>query len=60
MEEEIRITDRQVANLREEISRINRQVDLINAGKTQTSDGKHRLEIIKEVVVKIDNVLREI
>lgn len=60
MDKELKITDRQLAHLREEISRIKRQADLIFVGKTQTNDGKHRLDIIREVAQEIDKFLCDI
>lgn len=57
MDKELKITDRQVAHLREEVSRVKRQADLIFAGRAHTDSGKHRLDIIREVVQKIDKIL---
>lgn len=57
MDKELKITDRQVTHLLEEVSRVKRQVDLIFAGKTHTDSGKHRLDIIREVALEIDKIL---
>lgn len=60
MDKELKITDRQIAHLREEISRVKRQADLLFAGRIQTSDGKHRLDIIIEIVQDVDKILCDI
>lgn len=57
---EYKITDRQVANLREDVSRIYRQVELINRREFKTETGEHRLDIIKAYALKIDDVLKNI
>ena len=57
---EYKITDRQVANLREDVSRIYRQVELINRREFKTDTGEHRLDIIKAYALKIDDVLKNI
>jgi len=56
MDKELKITDRQVAHLREEISRVQRQFDLIKKGITHVS-GKDRMDIASDCCKEIDSVL---
>lgn len=60
MDKEFKITDRQIAHLREEISIIHRQAVLISVGSKQTNDGKCRLDVIKAVAEEIDKFLCDI
>lgn len=54
---ELKITDRQIAHLREEISRVKKQASFLRAGVTKTNDGKDRISIIMEIAQEIDRVL---
>lgn len=55
----LKITDRQVAHLLEEVSRVKRQIKLFKDGKTH-SGTKDRLDIADEVCSGIDKVLCEL
>jgi len=59
MDKELKITDRQIAHLREEISRVQRQVQLIKQGKTHLGD-KNRMDIAVDCCKEIDRVLCEL
>lgn len=54
-----KITDRQIAHLREEISRVQRQIQLIKEGKTHSGD-KDRMDIAVDCCKEIDRVLCEL
>ena len=56
MDKELKITDRQIAHLREEISRVQRQIQLIKQGKTHSGD-KDRMDIAVDCCKDIDRVL---
>ena len=56
MDKELKITDRQIAHLREEISRVQRQIQLIKQGKTHSVE-KDRMEIAVDCCKEIDRVL---
>lgn len=56
MDKELKITDRQIAHLREEISRVQRQIQLIKQGKTHSGD-KDRMDIAVDCCKEIDRVL---
>lgn len=53
------ITDRKIAHLREEVSRIQRQVHLIKEGKTHSGD-KDRMDIVVDCCKEVDRVLCEL
>lgn len=59
MDKELKITDRQIAHLREEISRVQRQLKLIKQGKTHSGD-KDRMDIAVGCCKEIDRVLCEL
>ena len=59
MDKELKITDRQISHLREEISRVQRQVQLIKQGKTHSGD-KDRMDIAVDCCKEIDRVLCEL
>ena len=59
MDKELKITDRQIAHLREEISRVQRQIQLIKQGKTHSCE-KDRMEIAVDCCKEIDRVLCEL
>lgn len=59
MDKELKITDRQIAHLREEISRVQRQINLIKQGKTH-SGYKDRMDIAVDCCKEIDRVLCEL
>lgn len=54
-EVKIETTEKQIANFREKLSRIMRQVHLIKANRTlvKTTD-KNRLDLIKELAIDLD------
>lgn len=58
MDKELKITDRQVANIREDLSRIHRQAYLISNGTIKTKNGENRLDIIRELASKIDEIMK--
>ncbi len=54
-EVKIETTERQIGHFREELSRIIRNVKLINEGRTHVKEtNKSRLEIIEECARKLD------
>lgn len=53
--EVIETTDREINHFREKLSRIIRNVELIKEGKTHTSDGVNRLDIIDKCAKDIDS-----
>lgn len=59
MNKELKITDRQIAHLREEISRVHRQIQLIKQVKTHSGD-KDRMDIAADCCKEIDRVLCEL
>ena len=59
MDKEIKITDRQIAHMREEISRVIRQIRLIKQGKTHQGD-KERMGIAVDCCKEIDRILSEL
>jgi flagellar biosynthesis/type III secretory pathway ATPase len=59
MDKELKITDRQIAYLREEISRVQRQVQLIKQGEIYSGD-KDRMDIAVDCCKEIDRVLCEL
>ena len=59
MDKELKITDRQIAHLREEISRVQRQLQLIKKGKTHSGD-KDRIGIAVDCCKEIERVLCEL
>jgi len=55
IEVKIETTERQIGHFREQLSRIIRNVKLINEGKTHVKDtNKSRLEIIEECARQLD------
>ena len=59
MDKKLKITDRQISHLREEISRLQRQIQLIKQGKTHSGD-KDRMDIATDCCKEIDRVLCEL
>ena len=59
MDKKLKITDRQIAHLREGISRVQRQIQLIKQGKTHSGD-KDRMDIVVDSCKEIDRDLCEL
>ena len=59
MDKALKITDRQIAHLREEISRVHRQVQLIKQGRPDQFD-KYRMDIAIFCCQEIDRLLCEL
>jgi hypothetical protein len=59
MKKELKISDIQIAHIREEIGRVQRQMYLIKQGKTH-SGNKDRMDIAVDCCKEIDRVLCEL
>lgn len=59
MDKEIIITDRQIGHIREEISRVIRQIKLIKIGDTH-SGNINRIDIAVVCCKEIDSILSEL